>query len=298
MNGKVFSGMKGHLQKFHRDKTFLHETLKVVIVVIFTFLTTGCASWLVQEEDYEITESNHFTFFYQKDSKAEKNINKIVRFSEIGAKWMEDYLGTDFDLKIDVYIFDDETKKSKNLINSLGLSDLDSFSTKGTVIYYYYENTVYQTASTIIHETYHVLQEYKFNLRNIGIGEGMATFLGYKFYEYLISGSFDDNELFDMWKSSALTGINDGDGLPSEIFELSIIEFQRFSIVTFERDPGSRYQIVLSFINYLVIKYGIDKTVRWTKNLTVENFRERFKDVFGGEFDTVQDEWLLLLPDE
>lgn len=265
------------------------------LIILLSVTSSGCAGLFLNSETYCVLETNHYTFFYIKGSETEKEINNIAKYAEQAILWYSEYADTKVTVKPDVYLFDKGTSIGKN--NILGLIDdsmMDSHSSKGVITYYYEENNYVEASVTILHETTHVIQEYLLNLRNTGIAEGHATFIGLKYYYFILGSNYDDKNIFDYLSSFVLSGLENGDGKPSDIFSMSLPEFNGVTILNgISRNPGSRYEICESFIIYLTITYGINMVNEWLRDTDTSNFKETFKKTFKTTFASVQDDWLL-----
>lgn len=245
---------------------------------------------VLDTQPFNVLETSHFTFFYRDECNVAKDLKKIAKYCEKGIEWFSAYVGFEIELKPDVYLFDDASGSFKDIFSEI---KLDSHSINGTIVYYYVERDYLTAASVILHEAVHVIQDFYFGLDNTALAEGFASFINLKFYYYYLGVNYSDEYIFDLLKVSALQGILDGDGLPEELLKLSLPDFNRTNVLEGDRDAGLRYEIMESFIAYVVKKYGIKSVIEWQYDTTVSNFKDNFNRNIPSDFEECQKAWLL-----
>lgn len=249
----------------------------------------SCSSMVLDTQPFNVLETSHFTFFYRDGCEIEKDLKKIAKYCENGISWFSTYVGFKIELKPDIYLFDEPSGSFKEPFSDI---NLDSHSINGTILYYYVEQDYLTAASIILHEAIHVIQDFYFSLDNTALAEGFASFISLKFYYYYLGGSYADKDISELLKVSALQGILAGDGIPEELLKLSLPDFNRTNVLEGDRNAGLRYEIMESFITYLVEKYGIKSVIDWQRNTTVSNFKNNFNKNISADFDECQKKWL------
>lgn len=260
-----------------------------IVSFLLIHLCFACSSIVLNTQPFNVLETSHFTFFYRDNSAVLKDLHKIAKYCENGINWFSVYAGFDVELKPDVYIFDNTSASFKEPFSNI---QLDSHSVNGAIVYYYVKQDYLMTASVILHEVMHVIQDFYFSLDNTALAEGFASFLSLKFYYYCLGYSYSDAEIFDLLKPSALQGILADDGMPEYLLKLSLPDFNRTNIFEVNRNIGLRYEIMESFVAYVVGNYGIESVIRWQNDTTTSNFKDTFCKSVGISLDESQSGWL------
>lgn len=244
---------------------------------------------MLNTQPFNVLETSHFTFFYRDNGNVLKDLNKIAKYCENGIDWFSVYAGFEVKLKPDIYIFDNTSDSFKEPFSNIRL---DSHSINGTIVYYYIKQDYLATASIILHEVIHVIQDFYFSLDNTALAEGFASFLSLKFYYYCLGYNYSNAEIFNLLKPSALQGILSADGMPEYLLKLSLPDFNRTNIFENNRNIGLRYEIMESFVAYLVGNYGIESVIYWQNDTTTSNFKDTFYKSIGISFNESQKSWL------
>lgn len=262
----------------------------IICFLLIVIVSSSCASLVMNTEPFDVLETSHFTFFYRESDEAVvKDLKQIAKYCESGIVWLSAYLGFEIELKPDIYLFDEVSSSFKEPFSNI---DLVSHSINGTIVYYYVEQNYLAAASVILHEAVHVIQDFYYSLDNTALAEGIASFLSLKFYNYYIGTSYLDSEILNLLNTVVLQGIMDGDGLPEDLLTLSLPDFNRTDILNTNRNVGARYEIMESFIAYLVKNYGINSVAQWQNETTISNFKNQFFKSIGVSFDKCQSDWL------
>lgn len=265
----------------------------LLYTLLFLWLESSCAALFFNTQDtFDILETNHFTFFYIRNSKSEKDLHSIAKYCENGVIWFSRFTGLPIHMKIDVYLIDKDKSVFNTSIASLINSSLESHSINGTVTYFYIENNYLEASSVILHETTHVIQDLLLQLDNTAFSEGFASYIQMRYYHHCTNASQPDRQIFSYLKNFVLTGLAKGDGLPHELFSLSLPEFNRIGSSQFGRDPGYRYEICESFLTYLIMEYDLEKVIQWQKGTNRENFSKHFEICFNTKFVEEEAKWI------
>lgn len=257
------------------------------LLISFCF---SCSSLVLDTQPFNVLETSHFTFFYRDNGDISEDLNKIAKYCENGINWFSAYAGFSVELKPDVYLFDNASGSFREPFSGI---KLDSHSINGTIVYYYVEQDYLTAASVILHEVMHVIQDFYFSLDNTALAEGFASFLSLKFYYYYLGYSYSDTEIFDLLKASALQGILTNDGMPEYLLKLSLPDFNRTNVFEAGRNIGLRYEIMESFVAYLVRNYGIESVIQWQNDTTTSNFKDKFYESVGNSLEECQKDWLV-----
>lgn len=249
----------------------------------------SCSSLVLDTEPFNVLETSHFTFFYRDDGDIAKDLNEIAKYCENGINWFSAYAGFSVELKPDIYLFDEASCSFKGAFADI---QIGSHSINGTIVYYYIEPDYLTAAAVILHEVMHVIQDFYFRLDNTALAEGFASFLSLKFYYYYLGVGYSDADIFDSLKIFAREGIAADDGMPEYLLNLSLPDFNRTNIFEADRNPGLRYEIMESFIVYLIKSYGIKSVIHWQNDTTTSNFKEQLYESVGTPFDECQTAWL------
>lgn len=271
---------------FNRKNVFGIYRAVCFLIVSFCF---SCSSLVLDTKPFNVLETSHFTFFYRDEGDISEDLNKIAKYCENGINWFSAYAGFSVELKPDIYLFDNASDSFREPFAGI---QLDSHSINGTIVYYYVEQDYLTAASVILHEVIHVIQDFYFSLDNTALAEGVASFLSLKFYYYYLGYGYSDTEIFDLLKASALQGISDDDGMPEYLLKLSLPDFNRTNIFEANRNIGLRYEIMESFVAYLIKNYGIEPVIGWQNGTTTSNFKDRLYESVGIPFDECQKTWL------
>ena len=271
---------------FNKKNIFIIYYAASFLLMYFCF---SCSSLVLNTQPFDVLETPHFTFFYREDSSVSNDLKKIAKYCENGINWISMYAGFEIALKPDVYIFDNTSGSFREPFSSI---QLESHSINGAIVYYYIKQDYLTSASVILHEVMHVIQDFYFNLDNTALAEGFASFLSLKFYYYYLGYSHSDAEIFNLLRPFALQGILADDGMPEYLLKLSLPDFNRTNIFENNRKIGLRYEIMESFVAYLVKNYGIESVIQWQNGTTTSNFKDKFYKSVGISFDENQKNWL------
>lgn len=280
---------------FFTSISLVKKSIGLVLLFAVMFLLNNCAAVLFNHEPLNVYESNHFTFFYRPGSIVEKELKSIILYSELSVKWFTSYTKIPVTVKSDVYLFDKGTGGNYNrLVSGADESMLDSNSTKGVITFYYKENNYIEAAVTILHETIHVIQDYILKMKNIGIAEGHASYLSLKYYFYVADRGYSDEFIFSILRAYVRDDIRKGKNMPGDLFSMTLPEFNGFNVSSdgIMRNPESNYEIAESFIVFINMTYGMEKLNTWLNGVTVSNYRENYKRVFGNDFSSDEKLWL------
>ena len=262
----------------------------IIYFSLIVIVSSSCASLVLNTEPFDVLETSHFTFFYRKnDGAVVKDLKQIAKYCESGIVWLSAYLGFEIELKPDIYLFDEVSSSFKEPFSNINLV---SHSINGTIVYYYIEQNYLTAASVILHEAVHVIQDFYCSLDNTALAEGVASFLSLKFYNYYIGANYLDSEILNLLNTIVLQGIMAGDGLPEDLLKLSLPDFNRTDVLNTNRNVGARYEIMESFITYLVKNYGINSVIQWQNETTISNFESQFFKSVGVSFEKCQSDWL------
>ncbi|HBD95810.1 MAG: hypothetical protein A2015_01810 [Spirochaetes bacterium GWF1_31_7] len=260
-----------------------------ISVIIFVFI--GCATMFYNTEQYEEYDTSKIRYYYKKDSLVENDIKEISDAVENYIKIAEVEMSTIFNLKTTAWLFDTVSDTEYAGIFKDQISEGSVELTHGMQIIYEYPLDI--TALVILHEYIHSVQRHQYRLTVPGICEGHATL-----YEEISSSVQQDNPinyryLFSFYIQSAIR-----DGIapkPSELFELTSIEFQNIDFDSLSRDPGINYQICASFIGYLLFSYGQDAVNDWIEDCSIDNWKGKFQKAFGLSINTAENDWLVFM---
>lgn len=264
-----------------------------IITILFLFL--NCALMFYNNNQFDVYESEHFTFFYLRDSKCGRKIEEIASASEFAIKIAELIMNKKIDLKIDAYLYDNANQASySKFLPSFTGDATFQFRDGFQIVYDIFKEDFTVYISTILHETIHFFQTSILRLNNYGVIEGHAYYIQLKYYYYLKYNNISDDYLLSELKYIIYDSVVRDKELPHKIFSLSGKDFQNINI-TFEeitRDAKNRYEIGASFIGFLNKKYGSTKLLQYLESLNNKNFITKFKDVYGEDFYEIESLWL------
>ncbi|HOJ64979.1 MAG TPA: hypothetical protein PLE45_11235 [Spirochaetota bacterium] len=266
---------------------------KIKVLLLFLFLSS-CALMFYNNNQFDVYESEHFTFFYLRGTECGNKIKEIADGSEFAIKIAEIIMAYKIDLKIDAYLYDDGSQIAySKFLPSLTGDATFQFRDGFQVVYNTFKEDFFLYISTILHETIHFFQTSILKLNNYGIIEGHAFYIQLKYYYYVKYNNISDDYILSELKYLIYERVVKDKELPHKIFSLTGKEFQNINITLEDmtRDAKNRYEIGANFIAFLNKKYGTQKLMKWLENLN-DNFIEKFKEVYGIDFYTVENLWL------
>jgi hypothetical protein len=241
--------------------------------------TTLVDLWMTWPErllpNMQITSTQHFDFYYDKESYAEKNIEDIKKTREDGYKKICEYLQLNTDQRITTVFFNDiPTKAFETGHRGKGAA----FDT--TVIEVYNE----EIQAHPFHETVHILTN--------PIGFPPALFIeGLAEYLEIALGSEDSLELFNKLENQIINLKYSTDWIPIK------------KLITFTDIPGPSqahvsYPEAAAFVKFLIEKYGKQKFKETYERLVnsdsesihVKNL-ERLEVIYGKPIVIIIDEF-------
>lgn len=273
------------------DLVMKYRKTIIIFSIVFLFFFS-CAAMFYEIIQFSIYESEHFTFFCIQGSRVEDNIKKITRLSEKAVRWTEDIFNINIDLKIDGYMFDNNSMTAYSRL----IDDIDTGATVEVKagFQFIYKDAGYDNALSseiILHETFHVVQLGKLFLYNIGMMEGHAFYVESAYRDFGHDDSINYENAFIFLKSQAREGLEISDDYPHKIFSMTPAEFHKIDIGNLNRESNYRYEIGASFISYLVKEYGLNKLYKWFYKTDRYNYVANFRKAYPIDFYTAEEDW-------
>ncbi len=269
---------------------------RLIIILISIFIFSNCALLFYNTNTFDIYESEHFTFFYLRDSECGDKIKEIASASEFAINIAEIVMNKEIELKIDAYLYDNSkhvaySKLMNNITDDVTFQFRDGFQ----IVYDIFKDDFFLYIATILHETIHFFQTSILELKNYGVSEGQAYYIQLKYYYYMKYNDISDDFILSELKYFIYDSVVKDKEMPNKIFSMSGKDFQNLIIDQdgIKRDAKKRYEIGTSFIAFLNKKYGTNKLMAWLQNLDSNNFIEKFNEVYQIDFFTVENLWLI-----
>jgi hypothetical protein len=235
-----------------------------------------CAFEVILQGELPFVETEHFSVYYYPDSTAYKEIDLIKTQREESYRKIVDYLQFTEDLRINLYLFENEDTK-KRIIGYEGAG----WACKTTIAEVYNE----QCKLNPYHELVHIITCCMYGDKISAASEGLAVYLSNLLNNVHtvdnINASYKE-KVREMWRNSEL---------------FSLRKLLSLNIGTEESKPHISYPQSASFIEFQIKKLGKNGCISLYDSLNdgeeLEVTIDKVERAFGQKLEVIEKEWIV-----
>jgi hypothetical protein len=214
-------------------------------------------------------KSEHYVYYYRPNSAAATDISKIEKEQERVFTQLNQLLGTHYDQKIHVYIFND--------LADAGFTDKtgQAFPIMNTIeVIYGIDGFTIGKRGISAHEVTHIITFNAWGPTDLRVlSEGIAVYMEHMTYEN--ENDYGSSQMI-------VAALNAHDALPD--IESLARNFEQF-------DTNISYPVSGSFAGYLIHRFGMDKFRTLFTQGRSKHFSADFQSVYGISLSEVESTW-------